>query len=436
MDYNKTNASKIYEKLCTVFTPSAVIGIMANLYAESGFMPNNLQNSCAKRMGVTDEQYTFAVNNGSYTNFVHDSCGYGLCQWTYWSRKQGLLDYAGGKSIDDIDMQLDFMLVELKAKKSLYSFLQTSNSVEECSRQFMLQFERPADQSTAAQEKRIGYAVELEKDFKVVKNVIIALDAGHGLYTSGKRITLDGYASTREWELNDRIIDMVEKDLSENYKCTVLRVDDTTGKKDISLSARVSMANKANADVYLSMHHNAGINGGSGGGTVVYYYSSKSERKEQAQKLYNYITDETKLYGNRSQRVIKNGFYVIKKTKMPAFLVENGFMDSTTDVPIIISEEHAIKTAKGVIAFLVEQFSIEPKKVSEIDDNKATEVYYPRYSGVKTTLSNAMNSLGLDSSYNHRKLIAKANGISGYVGTAAQNTKIYNLLVAGLLKRE
>lgn len=265
---------------------------------------------------------------------------------------------------------------------------------------------------------------------------IIALDAGHGKYTAGKRITLNGYSATPEWELNDRIMDMVQAELTANYDVKILRVDDTTGQKDIPLATRVNMANKAGADAYISMHHNAGINGGVGGGTVVFYYSNNIQRRDQAQKLYNYITDETKLYGNRSQQVIKKAFYVIKNTKMPAFLIENGFMDSKTDVPIILSEEHAKKTANGLIAFIVEQFSLEPLKVAEIDNNKATGVYYPRYTGAKTTLSNAMTSLGLDASYSHRKLIAKANNISGYVGAAAQNTQMYNLLVAGLLKKE
>jgi N-acetylmuramoyl-L-alanine amidase len=196
------------------------------------------------------------------------------------------------------------------------------------------------------------------------------------------------------------------------------------------------MANNANAICYVSMHHNAGINGGTGGGTVVFYYSSKAERKEQAQKLYNYITDETKLYGNRSQIVVKKAFKVLKDTKMPAFLVENGFMDSKTDVPIILSEEHAVKTAKGVVAFLVEQFSLEPLKVSEIEPQKPTKAFYPRYKGVKTTLYSAMKLLGIDPSFKHRNKIAKANGIAGYVGTSKQNTQMYNLLVAGLLKKE
>ncbi|MFS6557560.1 phage tail tip lysozyme, partial [Parabacteroides distasonis] len=70
----------------------AVAGIMGNLFAESGLNPQNLQNAYNNKLGMTDAQYTAAVDNGSYTNFVHDSAGYGLAQWTYYSRKQGLYD--------------------------------------------------------------------------------------------------------------------------------------------------------------------------------------------------------------------------------------------------------------------------------------------------------------------------------------------------------
>ena len=265
---------------------------------------------------------------------------------------------------------------------------------------------------------------------------IIALDAGHGRNTPGKRCmkSLDP-DQTREWFLNDRIMDMAEADLTANYDVKILRVGDTTGAKDISLKARVKAANAAGAIAYVSMHHNAGLYGRAGGGTVVYYCSSKAERREQAQKLYNYITNETKLYGNRSQRVIKKGFTVIKNTKMPAFLVENGFMDSPTDVPIILSEEHARKTAEGLVAFLVEQFCLEPKKLSESTNSALSELYYPAYKGAKATLSVALASLGIENTYTYRKLIAAKNNIEGYRGTAAQNTQMYNLLVAGILKR-
>lgn len=56
----------------------AAAGVMGNLYAESGLSPCNLQNVYEKKLGMTDAQYTAAVDNGSYTGFVNDSAGYGL----------------------------------------------------------------------------------------------------------------------------------------------------------------------------------------------------------------------------------------------------------------------------------------------------------------------------------------------------------------------
>ena len=47
-----------------------------------------------KGLGLTDAEYTAAVDSGSYSNFVRDSSGYGLAQWTYWSRKEAMLNYA------------------------------------------------------------------------------------------------------------------------------------------------------------------------------------------------------------------------------------------------------------------------------------------------------------------------------------------------------
>ncbi len=119
---------------------------------------------------------------------------------------------------------------------------------------------------------------------------------------------------------------------------------------------------------------------------------------------------------------------------MPAFLVENGFMDSPDDVPVILSLEHAEKTAQGVAAFLIEEISLKAKNAQN-DSTTQEKVYYPAYKGADTTLSIALETLGIDYSYEFRKKIAIPNHISGYRGTAAQNTHMYNLLVAGLLKR-
>ena len=135
-------------------------GLMGNLYAESGLNPKNLQNSYEKKLGYTDAQYTAAVDNGKYKNFVKDSAGYGLAQWTYWSRKQALIDFCktAGTSIGDLDMQLNFLWKELSdGYRGVINVLMNATSVIEASNTVLLQFERPADQSTSVQLKRAEY---------------------------------------------------------------------------------------------------------------------------------------------------------------------------------------------------------------------------------------------------------------------------------------
>lgn len=135
-------------------------GLMGNLYAESALNPRNLQNSYEKKLGHTDSSYTAAVDNGCYKNFVSDSAGYGLAQWTYWSRKQNMLEFAraAGKSIGDLKMQLDFLFKELnEGYKSVLNVLKTATAVKAASDSVLLNYERPADQSDAVKAKRAGY---------------------------------------------------------------------------------------------------------------------------------------------------------------------------------------------------------------------------------------------------------------------------------------
>jgi len=106
--------------LASGFSKEATIGIMANLYAESGYNPINLQNSYESKLGYTDSSYTLAVDNGSYKNFSSDSAGYGLAQWTSGGRKLNLYNYAKERnvSIGNFEMQFNFMLRELERSYS------------------------------------------------------------------------------------------------------------------------------------------------------------------------------------------------------------------------------------------------------------------------------------------------------------------------------
>lgn len=138
----------------------AVAGIMGNLYAESGLNPINLQDTFEKSLGMTDEEYTAAVDNGSYKNFAYDSAGYGLAQWTYYSRKEDLLLFAknSNTSIGDLRMQLNFFWKELQNYVTI-SELNKASSVMDASNLILLNYERPADQSSMVKSKRAEFGI-------------------------------------------------------------------------------------------------------------------------------------------------------------------------------------------------------------------------------------------------------------------------------------
>ena len=152
-------SQQIWNFLKQYFNDYGVAGLMGNLDAESGLRSNNLQDTYSREFGLTDAQYTAAVDNGTYTKFVNDQAGYGLAQWTYWSRKQNLLNYAKSKnkSIGDLEMQLEFLIKELKESytNSVYNILKNASSVQEASDAVLMNFEKPLN-AASYKSKRVS----------------------------------------------------------------------------------------------------------------------------------------------------------------------------------------------------------------------------------------------------------------------------------------
>ena len=177
------------------FTEYGVAGLLGNLQAESGLKPTNLQNSNERKLKYNDETYTEAVDSGAYTNFGKDAAGYGIAQWTYWSRKENLKKYAESAkaSIGNLDMQLAFLWEELQTSyKSVLNVLQNAKTIQEASDTVLLQFERPADTGTSAKAKRQEYSIGFyNKHAKGVK----ANETG---YVVGKNYTLQAHMYVRD----------------------------------------------------------------------------------------------------------------------------------------------------------------------------------------------------------------------------------------------
>ena len=195
----------------------------------------------------------------------------------------------------------------------------------------------------------------------------IALNAGHYMKTAGKRCMkkLDKN-ETREWWLNDRICDKIEKKLKSYDGYQLLRIDDTTGATDVSLTNRTKKANAWSADLWLGIHHNAGIKGGKGGGTVAYVYTKPTSEELVWQKeLYNAIIKKTGLKGNRATPLAKANLHECRETNAPAVLIECAFMDSTVDVPILLTDDVADKVASACVEVIVKRGKLTEKTIKE-----------------------------------------------------------------------
>ena len=133
--------------------PYGTAALMGNLMAESSLNPKNTTG--AKAGAAT---YVADADSGKI-DFVHDGVAFGLVQWCYWSRKQGLLDYAKQKdaSVGDLQTQLEYMWQELQSYKTVLNAVKTATNIREASDVVMLKYEKPATKTESAKQKRANY---------------------------------------------------------------------------------------------------------------------------------------------------------------------------------------------------------------------------------------------------------------------------------------
>jgi len=190
----------------------------------------------------------------------------------------------------------------------------------------------------------------------------IAYCAGHDLNTAGKRVPKALCAQqTREWTLNDRIARYFLEAALEYTGVELLRTDAPTGGKTIKIKDRTAKANAWGADLYLDFHHNAGINLGKGGGVVAISKKGDDTGKQYRDAIYAGVVAAGGLKGNRSNPTYAKNFDTMKYAKMPAVIVEYGFMDSKTDYPIIATEAYAKAVAYATMEAVATLAALEKR---------------------------------------------------------------------------
>lgn len=126
----------------------AVAALMGNLDVESGLNPVNLEGKYARKFNLTSREYTDLFDKAEFSeldSMIHDCAGYGIAQWTFWSRKKGLYDYAKSvhKSVGDLDAQLGYLWKEIQGYKAVMQLMKESDNLREISDIIAIKYERP-----------------------------------------------------------------------------------------------------------------------------------------------------------------------------------------------------------------------------------------------------------------------------------------------------
>ncbi|WP_249310243.1 N-acetylmuramoyl-L-alanine amidase [Bacillus sp. FJAT-49736] len=198
----------------------------------------------------------------------------------------------------------------------------------------------------------------------------IAICAGHGLNTPGKR-TPDN--SLHEWEFNSAVVTKLINKLKTCQGVEILRTDDPTGKTDVPLKTRTDKANAWKADVYYSQHANAAYNSwNSAGGLETYTYTTKP--KEAVAFAAEVQKSVVKATGLKDRGVKAADLHIVRETHMTAILQEGPFMSNKDEAELLKSDAFREKYAEAVFQAFVSFFKLKvpkqeaPKEQPKSDD--------------------------------------------------------------------
>lgn len=188
---------------------------------------------------------------------------------------------------------------------------------------------------------------------------LIALDAGHGLFTYGKQDP-DGI---KEWQYNDKVLRAVVKHLNDHYTgFKIMRLDDPTGKVDVPLMTRTNKADNAKADILVSIHHNA--NTGKWGdwtGTETFVQTPLSANPKSTALAKAIHPRLVKAMGLKDRGIKPNNLHMTREPNMPSILTEGGFMDSRVDIKVMRNDAKLIEQGKAIAEGIADYLNL-PKK--------------------------------------------------------------------------
>lgn len=182
----------------------------------------------------------------------------------------------------------------------------------------------------------------------------IMIDAGHGPETAGKR-SPDGVL--REFSFNNAIADLVKQYLIEEGFTVIFA---HKAQEDVPLTVRTKLANSLSVDAFVSIHANAfGSDWNSVNGIETFVYPTASKESIALASLVQSALITT---CNRTDRGVKKANYaVLRETRMPAILIECGFMTNREEASLLMKKAYRVQCARA-IAFALSTWIYRGKK--------------------------------------------------------------------------
>ncbi|RUT36027.1 AMIN domain-containing protein [Paenibacillus zeisoli] len=175
---------------------------------------------------------------------------------------------------------------------------------------------------------------------------LVVLDAGHGGTDPGA-ISIKG---RREKDFNLAVVLKVEALLKNNKNIDLVLT--RSGDTYPTLSDRVKIAEKLKADIFISVHANAGAAAATG---VETYYTRNSSL-QLANVMHKYLV---KASGLTDRKVRYASLHVTRETTMPAVLLECGYLSNTKDEALLYTETFQNKVAEGIVAGIKEYLKVQ-----------------------------------------------------------------------------
>ncbi len=186
------------------------------------------------------------------------------------------------------------------------------------------------------------------------KTPTVVIDAGHGGSDAGKVA-----GKIMEKDINLQISILLEQELKKmGYNTVMIRTDDNMPKnKQDEMWLRQKRANESDGDIFVSIHQNSSKSYGAKG-FQVYYFKKSEKSKSLATDIYNSIKASVN-QSTKFEPLENTNYYVLRTTKMPAVLVECGFLSNEGERWLLTTKEYQVKMAYGIAKGIDDYFQKE-----------------------------------------------------------------------------